>query len=114
MRVIRKKIIPIMRNIIEDIRQANKFKSAPEIFFTPMRLVEFQAFLEGLQFLYNTGNISRDTIDREFGYVFDTEVKQRAKEQKQLEKLDVLEFHPQPHSNEPKPANEDEKTVENE
>jgi hypothetical protein len=113
MRVIRKKIIRVMREIIEDIREKNRFKSAPEIFFTPMRLVEFRAFLEGLQFLYNTGNISRDTVDREFGYVFDSEVKQRAKEQKTLKKLDVLEFHPQPHSNSPGAEKENGETKEN-
>jgi len=101
MRGIRNKILPIIRGIIEDIREQNKFKSAPEIFFTPMRLVEFNSFLEGLKFLYDSGNISRTTVDKEFGFIFDSEVKQRAKEQKILKKYDVDEFAPVPHSNSP-------------
>lgn len=104
---IRRKLIKVVRSIIQDVAEENRFREAPEIRFAPMNLVAFQKFLEGLQYLYDTGNLSRTDLASLFGYDFQKQIEKRAVETKLLKDLGVPEFAPVPHSNSPTNDQED-------
>ena len=104
---IRRKIIRIVRKVVGMVAEQNGFREVPEIRFAPMNLVSFNEFLSGLQYLYDTGNLSRTDLATAFGYDFQEQVMKRADEIKIMEDLDVPEFAPVPHSNSPNDNEDD-------
>ena len=101
MNVLRRKIVRVIKMIVNDIAEENEFKTIPEIVFAPMNLYSFTIFLTTLQSLYEAGNLSRTDYAAVLGYDFIEQVNKRAEENKLIKKLDVPEFAPIPHSNEP-------------
>lgn len=97
----REKIRRVLQDIIFDIQDKNNLSSSPIIEFKSMRLTSFDKLLESLKFLYESGNISRTTIDKELGYDFEKELDIRIDEQSALDESGIPEFAPQPHSNDP-------------
>jgi len=94
-------ITPIMRRIVDEIVAENNFGGNPEVMFAPINLMAVSSFVEGLQNLYDTGNLSREDYARIFGFDIFEQLLKREVENKLLEKLDLEEFAPVPHSNEP-------------
>lgn len=96
-----KKLLPILKSIVKEISIRNKLKDIPTVYFDKINLYAIDSFLEILRLLYEAGNISRETLDKSFGYNYEEEVKKRAKEEKELEKLGVPAFSPKPFSPQP-------------
>lgn len=68
-------LIRIVKKIIREICTANAFKSVPTVRFDKINLNSYGNFVQAMQFLYNTGNISRTSLGKEFGYSFEDELK---------------------------------------
>ena len=98
---IRRKIIRIIRRVLLKVADENNFKEIPEIRFAPMNLRSFAEFLDGLQYVYDTGNLSRTDLAKALGYDFMEQIKKRAEENEVILDLNVPEFAPVPHSNTP-------------
>jgi hypothetical protein len=110
MNVLRRKIIRVIRLIVEDIAEENGFKEVPEVYFAPMNLYRFETFIEALRALYDTGNLSREDFAAEFGKNIEEQFQKRADEDKVMKKLGIQEFAPVPHSNAPEGSGEENKT----
>ena len=94
-------ITPIMRRIIDEIVAENNFGGSPEVMFAPINLMAVSSFVEGLQNLYDTGNLSREDYAKIFGFDIFEQLQKRQVENQVLDDLDLDEFAPVPHSNEP-------------
>jgi hypothetical protein len=97
----RMKIINILEMIVERVSEDNKFASEPDIIFEPLQLVDFAAFVGALGALYESGNISRTSYSKYFGYDWDDEVNIKEKENKILKDKGLEEFAPLPNSRAP-------------
>jgi len=101
METIQNILIKIAKDIVKEISNRNKFKTIPEIRFSKINLFAVQDFVSILSMLYTGGNISRETLDKEFGYTFQEEIEKRSAEEKKLEELGVPAFSPAPFSPQP-------------
>jgi len=95
-------IAPIMRRIIYEIINENNFGGTPEVMFAPINLMAVSQFVEGIKDLYNTGNLSREDYSSIFGFDVFEQLYKRVEENDLLKELNLEEFAPMPHSNEPK------------
>lgn len=108
---IRRKVIRVIRKVIQSVADENGFREVPEIRFSPMNLRSFSEFLQGIQYLYDSGNLSRTDLAKALGYDFEEQIKSRADENKLITKLNVPEFAPVPHSNTPQTGTDGEKNT---
>jgi hypothetical protein len=104
MEMIRRVILDILNSILEQVVELNGFKSIPVISFSNINFHSFKNFVEGMNILYNSGNISRTSFTAAFGYNWEEEVKIKADENTTMEELGVgkfaeLPFSPQPDNN---------------
>jgi hypothetical protein len=98
---LRKEIIKIIEDIVFEISEYNNFNSFPSVTFAPLDMHEFKTFIDSLGKLYDSGNLSRESYAKVFGYNWDEEIKRRVEEQKVIEETNIPEFQPQPHSQNP-------------
>ena len=94
-------LLTIVEDIIYEISIRNKFKDTPKVRFEHINLYAIDQFRNILTTLYNGGNISRETLDAAFGYTYAEEVKKRAQEEKELQKLEIPGVSPLPYSPNP-------------
>ena len=95
---LRNKILNVIKDICYEVSSRNNFKTTPNVEFAPLNLVEFSAYTAALKDLYDTGNISRSTYSKYFGYSFDDEMELKEKENKVLKEKELGEFAPRPFS----------------
>lgn len=81
-------LIRIVKKIIKEICTANGFKNIPSVRFDKINLNSYANFVEAMKFLFETGNISRTSLAKEFGYSFYDELKLRDTEEELINKLD--------------------------
>jgi len=96
-----RKLLPILKEIVKQISIRNHLKDIPEVHFDKISLYSIESLLKIVTALYEGGNISRETLDAEFGYNFEEEIKKRSEEEKRLEELGVPAFSPKPFSPQP-------------
>lgn len=94
-------LLPIVRSIIYEIATRNNFKDTPEVRFEKISLYSVDQLLNITKSLYEGGNLSRETLDKTFGYNFEEEVAKRSDEEKKMEELGVPAFAPKPFSPQP-------------
>jgi len=100
---IQSKLLPIAQAIMRDTALSNGLKDYPKVKFSPVNLHAFATFVTAMVSLYNTGNISRTTLDELFGFNWEDEMELKEGEQKIMEDSGLPEFSPQPFS--PQPGN---------
>lgn len=91
----------IAEGILKNIADLNSFKSYPRVRFKPINLHSFKNFVDGMNVLYETGNVSRTSFSDALGYNWEEEANKLSEEQKIIEKLGINEFAPRPFSNQP-------------
>jgi hypothetical protein len=91
----RRKIRDILQAIVNEIANLNNFKTAPEIDFKPLQLIEFKTFIDAVSVLYQSGNISRESYADILGFNWKDEMDAKIEEQKVLEDSGLPEFAPQ-------------------
>ncbi len=101
LKTLRRKIIWVIRKVIDTIVKENGFKNAPRVEFGQIDLYAFNDLSGAMTELYETGNLSRESLSALYGYDWHDEIEKRADEQEILKKLDVPEFSPKPHSQNP-------------
>ena len=101
MEFMQRKILKIIKGIVKEVATKNAFKTTPEVRFTNINLKAFANFLEGMRMLYDTGNISRTTLDKTFGLNFEEELKLREEEAKMLKDAGLEAFEAQPFTKAP-------------
>ena len=84
-------LIRIIRKIVREICVANGFKSVPTVRFDKINLNSYTNFVEAMQFLYKTGNISRTSLAKEFGYSFEDEMRLKTLEDDMLNESNIQE-----------------------
>jgi hypothetical protein len=110
---IREVFLPILRQIIDIIIVENSLGASEiSVKFQPINMLGVTAFIQGLQSLYDSGNLSREDYAASFGFDVYDQLEKRADEKDLLKEYDLEEFAPVPHSNEPKvPGKSQEKPV---
>ena len=101
MEVFRRKILEILNKVVKETFEKNKLKGTTELRFTPINLSSFRFFYEALSKLYDTGNLSRTSFSRAFGYVLEDELELKEEEEELIKSMDLPEFSPQPFSPQP-------------
>jgi len=101
-----KKLLPIAQAIMVETANSNNLRDYPVISFEPVNLHAFATFVQAMISLYNTGNISRTTLDELFGFRWEDEMELKVDEQKIMEESDLPEFSPQPFSPQPGAGNQ--------
>ena len=96
-----KDLITIAKGVVKEIATLNGFKNIPEIRFSKINISTFKNFVEAMNSLYETGNISRSSYDDAFGYNWEDEIERKEFENKELKKRELEEFSPMPFSNQP-------------
>lgn len=94
-------LLSIVEDIAYEVSVRNKFKDIPKVRFEHINIYSIDQFRNILQMLYGGGNISRDTLDKAFGYTYAEEVKKRSEEEKELQKLEIPGVSPLPYSPNP-------------
>lgn len=98
---IQEQLLEIAKDIVFNVSKLNNLKDTPEVDFEKINLYALRDFLEVMKELYNTGNISRDTYLKTFGYDFEDEAKKRSDETAIMKEYKIGEFAPQPFSPQP-------------
>jgi len=108
LKAIRQRLLPIIDHIFRAVKDNNQvsLKNIPNYKFRPINLMSLTLFYTGLEKLYQSGNLSRDSYTEAFGYDFQSEVTKRSEEKDLLEELGIDEFAPLPHSNTPGQTND--------
>jgi hypothetical protein len=102
MQQLQRQLLPIAEKIFMEMKNYNKILTTyPIVKFKPINLMSLQLFYDGLSALYESGNLSRTDYTEAYGYDFRDTQEQRAEEDELMKELDVEEFAPVPHSNEP-------------
>lgn len=110
---IRAKLLNVAVKIVYDVLEKNSFKGLPGgIRFEEINLHEFTSFVTGLSELYNSGNLSRESYSKYFGYDINEELNKRADENAMLKEMGLTEFGPVPFS--PAPAIGEDKSTDTE
>lgn len=92
MEVMRDALMPIVEKIFYEVREKNNLLSPlPDIEFKPINLLGLRLFFEGVQKLYDTGNLSRTSFAESYGFNLSEELEQRKEEEQMLKdmKLDI-------------------------
>jgi hypothetical protein len=90
MEQIQKKLLPIAEKVFLEMRRYNRvIGSIPRVSFKPINLMSLQLFYDGLQTLYESGNLSRASYDKAYGFDYRTEMMQRAENEELIEELDL-------------------------
>jgi hypothetical protein len=87
--------------MVDVLSDMNDFGGTPEVMFKPINMMAVSSFVEGIKELYMSGNLSREEFSSIFGFDWYETVVKRANENAKMEELDVDEFAPVPHSNQP-------------
>lgn len=98
---LRAKILKILNNIVDNVIEKNKLKGDTTLRFSPINMMGFEAFVNGLSLLYNTGNLSRTSYANAFGYDLEEEFNLRSEEKELMDSLGIEEFEAQPFSPQP-------------
>ena len=98
MEKLQNKLLKILNSVIIELFDKNKFKGSTKLRFEPINLVGFADLSTALSTLYNTGNISRTSFAKAFGYDFEEELDLRDKETDLMEEMGIPEFEAQPFS----------------
>lgn len=103
MNAMREQLLPIVYFIFYNMEKYNDtvVRLPEDIKFKPINLMSLQLLFEGIQALYESGNISRQSFAEAFGYDFNAEVDKRIDEQSVIDESGLQEFAPVPHSNTP-------------
>lgn len=101
MQRLREVLFPIVKAIIDTIAEENNLGGLPEVKFMPINMMAVSSFVQGVMNLYETGNLSREDYAEVFGFDIYDQLEKRSKEKEVLDELDLEEFAPVPHSNEP-------------
>jgi len=97
----REKILEVLKYVVTEVSERNKFKAVPNIVFAPINLHDFKTYVEGLDKLFQSGALSREDYAKPFGFEFSDQFEKRMKEQKELEKAGVSEYGASPFSKKP-------------
>ncbi len=98
---LRRKIIRVIKNVFFRISDENNFPKTPEVDFSPMNLVGFKDYMEGVSKLYESGNMSRTDYANTFGIDFTDSMLQLKDDNTLIKKFGLTEFAPLPNSREP-------------
>jgi len=99
---VRRDLLLTIIHIIYDIIKMNRFKGEPNaIRFEPITFESVKDMVNLLQFLYETGGVSRQSILTKFGFDLQNELSKRSEEEKLMGRYNLTAFPPTPHSNEP-------------
>lgn len=101
----RDKILIVLKDICSEISRRNDIPNRPKVRFAPLNLAQFVDFATALTDLYSSGNVSRHSYSKYFGYDWDDEMDIKEKEQKVLEEKKLGEFAPAPFSPAPTGGN---------
>lgn len=87
---IQKTLLPIAEKVFMEMRRHNRVISTlPRVTFKPINLMSLQLFYDGLQVLYETGNLSRSSYTKAYGYDYRTEQNLRAENEELIKELDL-------------------------
>ena len=90
MEKIQKKLLPIAKKVFLEMRRHNRvISNIPRVSFKPINLMSLQLFYDGLQTLYESGNLSRASYTKSYGFDYRTEMLQRAENEELIEELDL-------------------------
>ncbi len=103
---LRGKILNVLNSIVDKVIEENKLKGSVILRFAPINIINFEAFINGIGQLYNTGNISRTSYAKIFGYDLEEEFNLRSNEKELMNQLEIDEFEAQPFSPKPTKTNE--------
>jgi hypothetical protein len=90
--VIRRKMSELLKSVVRDIANKNNFKETPKISLAPLNLYDLRTFIETLIKLYETKNLSREDLQKEFGYDFDDTLEKLVSEKEAMEEAGIDEF----------------------
>lgn len=92
MEAMRADLMPIVDKIFYEVREQNNLKSElPEIEFKPINLLGLRLFYEGLGKLYDTGNLSRTSYAKAYGFDITEEFATKQEEKDMLKKYGLEE-----------------------
>jgi hypothetical protein len=106
----RDKIARVLNDIVTEISEQNHWKKAPHVDFKPVHLQAFKDLIVGLQFLYGTRNVSRQTLTEAFGYDWEEEHEKIKKEDKEVKAAGTMEVSPMPFSPQPQGGDNQQKS----
>lgn len=102
LRVMRTNLLPIVRKVFAEMRHMNNnISTYPTVKFQPINLMSLRLFYEGLDKLYESGNLSRESYAEAYGYDLLTEYEKQQINEEVRKEMKLPEFAPVPHSNEP-------------
>ncbi len=96
---IRDSLMGIVEFVFREMKKNNRvIDEIPNVKFEPMNLMSMQLFFDGLEALYESGNLSREDYTEAYGFNFKS---QQLKRQKNEELIDELGLDPVAPSNTP-------------
>lgn len=88
MNVMRDELYPIIYKIFLEVHDKNGLKGdLPEMKFKPINLLGLRLFYEGVQKLYDTGNLSRKTFAESYGFDISEELNHKVDEKELMKKI---------------------------
>jgi hypothetical protein len=97
MEVMRDDLLPIINHIYYEVKERNNLVSQlPDIKFKPINLLGLRLFYEGVQKLYETGNLSRKSFTESYGFDLSQELENRKEEQQLLKDYKLEDTTPAP------------------
>ena len=86
LKALRDNLLPIAEKVFQEVKDRNdSIGNLPRINFKPMNLMSLRLFFEGLNKLYETGNLSRSSYAEAYGYNIYSELRDRKEEKNILE-----------------------------
>lgn len=113
MELMRDSLLPIAERIFFEVKDRNNLVSPlPDIEFKPINLLGLRLFFEGVQKLYDTGNLSRTSFAESYGFTLSEELEKRQEETQLIKDMKLEDTTPapavpgapQPNKPQPKPA----------
>lgn len=97
MEVMRDSLMPIVEKVFYEVREQNNLISQlPDIEFKPINLLGLRLFFEGVQKLYETGNLSRTSFAESYGFNLSEELEKRQEEEQKLKSMGLDDTTPAP------------------
>lgn len=97
MEMMRDALLPIVDKVFYEVKEQNSLISQlPDIEFKPINLLGLRLFFEGVQKLYDTGNLSRTSFAESYGFNLSEELEKRKEEQEMLKELKLDDTTPAP------------------
>jgi len=88
MNVMRDELFPIIYKVFYEVKERNKLKGdLPEVKFKPINLLGLRLFYEGIQKLYDTGNLSRKSFTESYGFDLSEELNHKVEEKEMMKEL---------------------------